>query len=78
MKEINDDTNRWKDIPRSFIGRNNIVKNDYTTQSCENDYTVVTILIFIRRTDAKAETPKLWLPDAKNCLIGKDPDAGKD
>ena len=34
--------------------------------------------IFIRRTDAKAETPVLWPPDAKNWLIGKDPDAGKD
>ena len=35
-------------------------------------------LIFIGRTDAEAETPILWLPDAKNWLIGKDPDAGKD
>ena len=34
--------------------------------------------IFIGRTDAKAETPVLWLPDMKNWLIGKDPDAGKD
>ena len=35
--------------------------------------------IFIGRTDAEAaETPVLWPPDAKNWLIGKDPDAGKD
>ena len=34
--------------------------------------------ILIGRTDAKAETPILWPPDAKNWLIGKDPDAGKD
>ena len=34
--------------------------------------------IFIGRTDAKAEVPILWPPDAKNWLIGKDPDAGKD
>ena len=34
--------------------------------------------IFIGRTDAKAETPILWPPDAKNWLIGKDPDPGKD
>ena len=26
-------------------------------------------------TDAEAETPILWPPDAKNRLIGKDPDA---
>ena len=34
--------------------------------------------IFIGRTDAEAETLILWPPDTKNCLIGKDPDAGKD
>ena len=34
--------------------------------------------IFIGRTNAKAETPILWLPDVKNWLICKDPDAGKD
>ena len=34
--------------------------------------------IFIGRTDAKAEIPILRPPDAKNWLIGKDPDAGKD
>ena len=34
--------------------------------------------ISIGRTDAEAETPKLWLPDAKSWLNGKDPDAGKD
>ena len=26
MKEIKDDTNRWRDIPCSWIGRINIVK----------------------------------------------------
>ena len=45
MKEIKDDTNRWRDILCSWIGRINIVKmtnceNDYTT-NCENDYTIV-------------------------------------
>ena len=34
--------------------------------------------IFIGKADAEAETPILWPPDAKNWLIGKDPDAGKD
>ena len=33
---------------------------------------------FFGRNDAKAETPILWLPDAKSCLIGKDSDAGRD
>ena len=34
--------------------------------------------IFIGRTDAEAEFPILWPPDAKSELIRKDPDAGKD
>ena len=34
--------------------------------------------IFIGRTDAEAETPILWPPDAKTWLIGKDTGAGKD
>ena len=33
--------------------------------------------IFIGKTDVEAETPILCLPDAKNWLIWKDPDAGK-
>ena len=32
----------------------------------------------IGRTDAKAEAPVLWPPDAESRLIGKDPDAGKE
>ena len=34
--------------------------------------------ILIGRTDAEAETPILWPPDAKNWLIGKNPYAEKD
>ena len=34
--------------------------------------------IFIGRTDTEAETPTVWPPNAKNWLIVKDPDAGKD
>ena len=34
--------------------------------------------VFIGRTDVEMETPILWPPDAKNWLIWKDPDAGKD
>ena len=33
--------------------------------------------IFTGRTDAEAEAPILWPPDAKSRLIGEDPDAGK-
>ena len=34
--------------------------------------------IFIVRTDAEADAPVIWPPDAKSWLIWKDPDAGKD
>ena len=34
--------------------------------------------IFTGRTDAEAEAPVFWPPDAKSRLIGKDPAARKD
>ena len=34
--------------------------------------------VFIGRADVEAETPILWPPDAKNWLIGKNPNAGED
>ena len=34
--------------------------------------------LFIGRTDSEVEIPILWPPDAKNRLIGKDVNAGKD
>ena len=33
---------------------------------------------FFGGNDAEAETPVLWPPHAKSCLIGKDSDAGRD
>ena len=33
--------------------------------------------VFFGRNEAKAETPVLWPPHAKSCLIGKDSDAGR-
>ena len=34
--------------------------------------------VFFGRSDAKAETPVLWPPHTKSCLIGKDSNAGRD
>ena len=34
--------------------------------------------IFIGKTNAEAESPIFWPPDAKGQLTGKDPHAGKD
>ena len=33
MKEIKDDTNRWRDIPCSWIGRINVVKMNVLPQA---------------------------------------------
>ena len=33
---------------------------------------------FIGRNDVEAKTPIVWPPDAKDQLVRKDPDAGKD
>ena len=42
-------------------------------------YVYIYIYIWsIGRTDAEAEAPILWLPNAKSQLIEEDPDAGKD
>ena len=34
--------------------------------------------IFNGSINAEAEAPILWSPNTKNCIIGKDPDTGKD
>ena len=34
--------------------------------------------IFIGKTDAEAEAPMLWPPDAESQLTGKGPDTGED
>ena len=36
------------------------------------------LYVFFGKTDAEADSPIIWPPDAKNWLNGKDPDAGKD
>ena len=36
------------------------------------------VLNITGKTDVEAEVPIIWLPDAKNLLIEKDHDAGKD
>ena len=61
-----------------LYGTGNGIQNlviTYNGKESEKVYTY--IYIFIGRTDAEAETPILWPPDAKSQLTGKDPDAGK-
>ena len=49
------------------------LQGDQTSQSFRKS-----VLNIPWRTDAEAEAPVLWPPDAKNWLIRKNPDAGKD
>ena len=46
-------------------------------QTCQS-WRKSTLNILFGRADAEAEALILWPPDAKSCLIGKDPDAGRD
>ena len=47
-------------------------------RSTESILKEINISEYAGRTDAEAEAPILWPPDAKSQLIGKGPDAGKD
>ena len=58
----------WRDSWESFGQQGDHIVNPQGNQSW----------IFIGKTDVEAEAPILWPHDAKNCLIGKDPDTGKD
>ena len=68
------------------------IRNSKVTKTVYKDKNIIIVLwlapctfpkgnqrwIFIGRTDAEAEAPILWPPDAKSWLIRKDPDAGQD
>ena len=57
-------------IPWGTLGRRHIPSQS-TLKEIKPEYS-------LERTDAEAEAPMLWPPDAKSQLIGKDPDSGKD
>ena len=63
----------WKTPWMEEPGRLQFMGSQRVGHNWSNQYWV-----FIGRTDAEAETPVLWPPDAKSWLIGKDPNAGKD
>ena len=63
---------------QSFLSENKLRKLCYRPQEFIGQYIKDSQLwTLIGRTDAEAEAPRLWPPDAKSRLIGKDPDAGK-
>ena len=68
--------------PENWCFRTVVLERTFETPSDSKKINPVSLKgnqpwIFIERTDAEAEAPILWPPDAKSQLIGKDPDAGK-
>ena len=51
MKEIKEDTNRWRNIPCSWIGRINTVKMSHTTQSNLNAIPIKLATVFFRELE---------------------------
>ena len=55
-----------------------LLRVPWTARRANQSILKKSFLIFIGRTDVEVEAPILWLPDMKNWLIWKNPDAGKD
>jgi len=55
-----------------------LLKVPWTARRSNQSILRKSVLNIHGRTDAEGEAPVLWPPDAKNWLIGKDPDTGKD
>ena len=78
----------WSDLAATVKNSHLNWKKDYFNQTFQRQVTFMFSFIqtnlywrpriFIGRTDAEAEAPILWPPDAKSWLFGKDPDLGKD
>jgi len=69
-------------VPKNWCFRTGVGEDSWESLGWQGDQTVNPkenqSWIFIGRTAAEAEAPILWPPDAKNWLIGKDPDAEED
>ena len=66
----------WIGLPRWFSGK----ESARQSRRCgfSSSYVPIWVKCGFGRTDAEAEAPVLWPPDAKSQLTGKDPDARTD
>ena len=75
MKEIKEDTNRWRNIPCSWIGRINIVKMSITTQSnlqtqC-NPYQATNGIFYRTRTNNLTICMEIQKPQLAKAILRK-------
>ena len=74
------DRHEFEQIPEVGDGQGSLACCDSWSRRVEHNWATELnwTECFIGRSDAEAETPIFWSPDVKNCITGKDPDAGKD
>ena len=68
-------------VPKWMLSNCSVGENSWESLGVQGDQTDpkgIQSWVFTGRTDAEAETPKLWPPDGKSRLTGKDPDTVKD
>ena len=74
LRELVMDREAW----RAAVQWGRRVRHDWVTELNWTELKENQSWIFIGRTDAEAEAPIFWPPDAKDWLLRIDPDAGKD